>query len=397
MGDVSKAGLSRLIICDPVCVFPYGHNVAAMDNFKQFLGKYFDKVVSLGCGRLPQDIASRFGIIPSFEYYYNDVMPLQDNDVASAPPCTHDQKAAAAKEDIARVLKQLQVSGKDTICYPSIDFYSLLALTESIEALRRAGSPKLLIRMIGVMEAASSGKYSKPLTVTIALLNRLQEAGLPLRLAAETPRYAEYLAVQLNRPVAVAANIETREQAPLPKTENFTVICPGSARYDKGFLDLVELFSSVRQADPEMRIRFVTQNLPDRDLKHQIDYLVRLYAVPGTSILPSQLSPHELEKLYKNADLVLLPYARDVYEFRGSAVMIEAMMCGRHCLAFEGPAFVDQMRYFGAGTACASIPDMAEKVLAISKEARLSRQAQATQTRDRFTRDLISSYRDWVI
>jgi hypothetical protein len=388
---------SRLLICDPVCVFPYGHNVAAMENFKQFVGKYYDEVLCFGCRRLPNDISGRYGIEQAFEYYYNDAMPLPKSEMDATILRTHAQKAVAAKEDLTRLLKRLQVGSADTLCYPSIDFYSLLALAEAIDELKEAGSPKLLIRLIGVMETASTAQYAKPLTVALALINRLCEAGLPVRLAAETPRYAEYLAMQLDRPVSVTANIEMREQSPLPEGEHFTVICPGSARYDKGFLNLADLFSSVRQRDPEMRIRFRTQVLPDRDLKHQIDYLIRLYAVPGTTILPSQLPAEELVTMYENADLVLLPYAHDVYQFRGSAVLIEAMLSGRHCLALEGPAFVDQMRYFGAGTVCSSIAEMADKVIAYSKESPVRRYASARQARGRFVRDLVTSYRDWVI
>lgn len=397
MNNTSKERLSRLVICDPVCLFPYGHNVAAMENFKTFVGKYFEDVVSMGSKMLPAKIAERFHITQFFDYYYNDVMPFSTVDLEPSLPRTHEEKLAAAKCDLARLVDQCQISGDDTLCFPSIDFYSLFALAESTDLLLSVGNPKLLIRMIGVMETASSGRYAKPLNVVIGLLNSLYEAGLSVRLAAETPRYAEHLAIQLNRPVAVAANIEMREQVAQAQSDHFTVICPGSARYDKGFLNLAELFTSVRRGDPHMRIRFITQVLPDRDLKHQIDYLVRLYAIPGTAILPSQLSPEELAKLYEQADLVLLPYARDVYEFRGSAVLIEAMMCGRHCLALEGSAFVDQMRYFGSGTACQSIAEMATKILALSTEAPSTRHARATQARARFARDLVSSYRDWVI
>ncbi len=397
MGINTRKSVSRLLICDPVCVFPYGHNVAAMENFRHFVGKYYDDVVCLGGNRLPDATATRYGIEPAFEYYYNDAMPLPKSDMDTTILRTHAQKAAAAKRDLVGILKRLEVSAADTLCYPSIDFYSLLALVEAIDELREAGSPKLLIRLIGVMETASSAQYAKPLSVALALINRLCEAGLPVRLAAETPRYAEYLAIQLDRPVAVAANIELREQVPLPQSDHFTVICPGSARYDKGFLNLVDLFSQVRHRDPEMRIRFRTQVLPDRDLKHQIDYLIRLYAIPGTTILPAQLPAEDLVSMYENADLVLLPYAHDVYEFRGSAVLIEAMLSGRHCLALDGPAFVDQMRYFGAGTVCSSISDMADKILACSKESPVRRHARARQARDRFVHDLVSSYRDWVI
>lgn len=368
-----------------------------MENFRHFVGKYYDDVICLGGNRLPDATAARYGIKPAFEYYYNDAMPLPKAEMDTTILRTHAQKAAAAKQDLVGILKRLEVGAADTLCYPSIDFYSLLALVEAIEELREAGSPKLLIRLIGVMETASSAQYAKPLSVALALINRLCEAGLPVRLAAETPRYAEYLAMQLERPVAVAANIELREQVPLPQGNHFTVICPGSARYDKGFLNLADLFSQVRQRDPEMRIRFRTQVLPDRDLKNQIDYLIRLYAIPGTTILPAQLPAEDLVTMYENADLVLLPYAQDVYEFRGSAVLIEAMLSGRHCLALDGPAFVDQMRYFGAGTACSGISDMADKIIACSKESPVRRHARARQARDRFVRDLVSSYRDWVI
>jgi glycosyltransferase involved in cell wall biosynthesis len=397
MNVSSRNTASRLIILDPVCIFPYGHNVAAMGNFRNFVGKYYDKVVCLGNKRLPEATAARHDIELAFEYYYNDAMPLPKSDMDGTILRTHAQKAAAAKQDLVMVLKHLEVNSADTLCYPSIDFYSLLALVEAIDDLRRAGSPKILIRLIGVMETASSGQYAKPLNVALALINRLCEAGIEIRLAAETPRYAEYLAMQLDRPVAVAANIELREQAPLSQSEHFTVICPGSARYDKGFLNLADLFSQVRQRDPEMRIRFRTQVLPDRDLKNHIDYLIRLYAIPGTTILPSQLPAEDLVTMYEDADLVLLPYAHDVYRFRGSAVLIEAMLSGRHCLALDGPAFVDQMRYFGGGTVCSNIADMADQIIACSKETPVRRHARAQQARDRFVRDLVSSYRDWVI
>ncbi|EIZ80797.1 hypothetical protein WSK_0601 [Novosphingobium sp. Rr 2-17] len=367
-----------------------------MENFRKFIGCYYDEVVCLGGRRLSETISARNGIERFFDYYYNDAMPLPKSDMDTTILHTHGQKAKAAKEDLTRLLKRLKVGPADTLCYPSIDFYSLLALADAIDELRAAGSPKLLIRLIGVMETASSAQYAKPLSVALALINRLCEAGLDIKLAAETPRYAEYLAIQLERSVAVAANIELREQVPIAGGENFTVICPGSARYDKGFLTLADLFNSVRQRDPEMRIRFRTQILPDRDLKHQLDYLITLYSIPGTTILSSQLPAEELVTMYEKADLVLLPYAHDVYQFRGSAVLIEAMCSGRHCLALDGSAFVDQMRYFGGGTACSSIADMADKIITFSKETPGKREARARQARDRFVRDLSSSYRDWV-
>jgi glycosyltransferase involved in cell wall biosynthesis len=387
---------SRLILCDPVCVLPYGHNVAAMANFSSFVGQYFNEVVRIGSRYLPEDIAQTRDIEREFDHYYNDALPVPSAEDASFP-VVHSDKIEAATNDLRALLKRYHVSEHDVLCYPSVDFYSLHALTALIDDLKKAGGPTIMLRLIGVMETACSGKYAKPMNVVLALLGNLLASGLPVKLAAETPRYADYLAVHLDCAVAVAANIETREQLPLPENGRFTVICPGSARYDKGFLDLLDIFTRVRREDPALKIQFQTQLLPDRDLKHHLDYLQRLYAVPGVTILPAQISSQQIEAMYDNADLVLLPYAHDVYEFRGSAVLIEAICSGRHALALDGPAFIDQMRYFGGGTVCSSIADMAEKIVEISRQSPQLRYARARQARERFTRDLADSYRNWVM
>lgn len=368
-----------------------------MVNFRNFVGQYFGEVVCIGSRYLPEEIAKVRGIEREFDYYYNDAIPLAAQAGSQDFLGRHTDKIKAAKADLIALLKRHRVTKRDTLCYPSLDFYALHALTDAVEELKKAGRPTLMLRLIGVMETAASGAYATPMNVVLALLKRLLVAGLPVKIAAETPRYADYLAVHLDHPVAIAPNIETRQQLPLPDNGLFTVICPGSGRYDKGFLDLLEIFTQVRRCDNALKIRFQTQLLPDRDLKHHLDYLQRMYAVPGVKILPSQLSAEELEEMYDNADLVLLPYARDVYEFRGSAVLIEAMCSGRHVLALDGPAFVDQMRYFGGGTVCTSIDDMADKVIECSRQSPQLRYARARQARERFTKNLTDSYRNWVM
>ena len=387
---------SRLILCDPVCVLRYGHNVAALGNFARFVGQGFEEVIAIGCRYLPDSVAQPNAIRQDFDFYYNDAIPISEEGQEFELPGTHEEKIAAAKADLLAVLNRYKVGRADVLCYPSIDFYALYALASSIDELKKAGSPTLMIRLIGVMETAVSGNYARPLDVMLTLLGRLQASGLPIRFAAETPRYAEFLSIHLDRPIAVAPNIETRQQMPLPDNGSFTVICPGSARYDKGFLTLHEIFAKVRREDPNLRIRFRTQVLPDIYLKLHLGYLQRLYAVPGVDILPAQISASEIEAMYDDADLVLLPYARDVYEFRGSAVLIEATCAGRHALALEGSAFVDQMRYFGSGTACLNPAEMAEKILHFSRQSAQLRFAKARQARDRFLRDLTDSYRHWM-
>jgi len=397
MNKTVQVTTSRLILCDPVCVLPYGHNVAAMANFSEFVGQYFDEVIRIGSRFLPADIAEEGLIRREFDFYYNDAIPLSVLEDSDEVLERHSDKLRASKEDLLALLQRHDVSERDVLCYPSIDYYSLHALADSLDELKAAGSPTLMLRLIGVMETAASGAYAKPMNVVFALLSRLLASGLQVRLAAETPRYAEHLAEHLGCTIAVTANIETRAQLPLPEGRQFTVICPGSARYDKGFLELHEIFSKVRLQDPALRIRFKTQSLPDRDLKHHLDYLQRLYAIPGVDVLPAHISSAEIDAMYEEADLVLLPYAHDVYQFRGSAVLIEAICSGRQALAYDGPAFVDQLRYFGAGQVCVGATDMAEKIMELSRQSPQQRFTRSRQARERFVRDLVDSYRNWVM
>lgn len=397
MNIAGKSEYSRLFVCDPVCVFPYGHNVPAMRNFRDHLKIYFDSVICIGNRLLPSVISEENNIEAGFEYLYNDVMPLPESYDAEGLSNEFTAKAEIAKRDILAVLEKYKINGAhDVLCFPSIDFYALHALAEASEALIAAGRPKLLIRLIGVMEHAPRDIFARSENVLFALISRLREAGLPVQLAAETPRYAEFLAINLNCTVAVCANIETREQQPFHETGTFNVICPGSARYDKGFLDLLEVFKKVRSLDRDLKIRFQSQVLPDRELKRQQNYLTQLYAVPGVTLLPSQISSAEMETMFDQADLIMLPYAADVYEFRGSAVFVEAICSGRQVVALDGPAFADQIRYFGAGAVSGNLTELADAVFQSSRVPSAVRYARARQARDRFVRDLNNSYRDWV-
>ena len=395
MNVTGKRDTGRLLICDPVCAFSYGHNVAAMRNFKKFLGPNFAETLMIGSQFLAEDIAVANDILREFNYYYHDILPLRGVIAPSRLSLTHEDKLEAATRDMQDLIVRHCVTGQDTICFPSVDFYALYALADCAAHLVKAGSPTIMLRFIGVMENSGNVTFQEHEALVIALIQRVRNAGLTVKLAAETPRYAEYLAENLDCFVPVAANIEVREQVPLGSHHVFRVICPGSARYDKGFLELLSIFSQVRLRDAKLRIQFQTQIIPDHDLQHQLSYLSQLYAVPGVELLPSQLSAERLEAMYDDADLVLLPYAADVYKFRGSAVFIEAICVGRPVIALEGAAFADQIRYFRGGEICRSTHEVVNQIIAYSKISPSIREARARQARSRFVNDLVNGYREW--
>lgn len=396
MNGALDHGAGRLFVCDPVCVFPYGHNVTAMRNFDRYLSGYFAQTTLIGCRFLDAGIAADNAIVREFNYYYQDIMPLRTIPAQDGMPLIHEEKLAIATRDVIDLIARHHVTGRDTLCYPSIDFYSLYALAECAPQLVAAGAPTLMLRLIAVMENAGNVVFREQEALVIALVQRLRDAGLTVKLAAETPRYAEYLAENLDCFVPVAACIDVRSQVPLGDHGVFRITCPGSARPDKGFLELLEIFTGIRRRDPDLRIRFQTQIMPDHELRHHMHYLAELYALPGVELLPAQLSPHELEAMFDTSDLVLMPYAADVYELRGSAVFTEAICAGRPVISFDGTAFADQIRYFRAGAICQTGQEMVERIIGYSKISPHIRHARARQARERFVRDLENSYREWM-
>ncbi|OAI22818.1 hypothetical protein A1351_20405 [Methylosinus sp. R-45379] len=322
------------------------------------------------------------------------MLAAEEDDFAGvADPCDARRRAAGA--DLEALIVSLAPGPDDAICFPSVDFYSLEGLVQNIEALKRAGNPKIMLRFIGVMENAAHG-FADPLCVALANVRILIANGLNVRLSAETPRYAEMLAVALDAEVVVTPSIEHGSILPLPRHDFIHVICPGSARADKGFFDLESIFSHVRQRDPDLRVRFTTQVLPDKDIVHQQVYHAKLYALPGVTVLPTSVSAEEMAGLYASCDLVLLPYEKETYQFRGSAVLAEAVAYGRPVLTLEGTAFADQVRFFSIGDVLASRSELVEAILSFGATSRATRVARARHARRRYLSDLTSNYRGWV-
>ncbi|WP_331314207.1 glycosyltransferase [Methylobacterium mesophilicum] len=346
---------------------------------------------------IPEDIAAKNSILPFFEFYYNEFIPvLSASDDPVKMSGSHAQRYALAMADIERLLDTYELGPSDVIFFPSIDFYSLAGLEACKDRFRQENSPRVLLRFIGVMENSSTA-YKKPLNVALMYVRSLIDAGCKVSVSAETPIYADWLAGQLDTYVRVTPYGEVRDPIPIHAGKEFHVICPGSARFDKGFLRLENIFKLVRIEDPDISIVFSTQILVDQQIASYQTYLSRLYACPGVQLLPSALENEEMDELYKKCDLVLLPYDPEIYKYRGSAVLMEAATVGRPVIATEDVGFVEQIRYYGLGIACADDASMAKQIVEYSAIPKDSRWKKSVQARNRFVDDMRGAFRDWIV
>jgi glycosyltransferase involved in cell wall biosynthesis len=390
----------RLFVCDPVCAQAFGHNVVALKYFGKAFAGAFDQIVLLCSSRLDRAVAECNGFTPFFEFYYRRFMPLKGlpetlPETGVDAPVSGDRLEAVATSDARRLLDSFGVTASDTILFPSVDFYGALGLLNALAERPADQRPFLFFRFIGVMETATH-HWRDPLTELLARLSEAREAGMRMSFSAETPKLADEMARRLSAPVAATSYPSILDLLPMPDTEAFTVYCPGSARHDKGFMDLLDVFRTVRLADPELRVRFCSQVLTDRDAAPLQNYVSQLYALPGVELLAPMISEAEMLRRYRECSAVLMPYAVDVYEFRGSAVMMEAAFFGRPCITLAGTAFAEQVAFYGLGQVVNSVADIPRALLQLADTPRPVLQARAAQARHRLIADTVGSYQAWL-
>lgn len=393
--------MAKLIVCDPACVQSFGHNLTAVTYYREAFGRFYDDVIIVGCSVLNPAVAEENAIKPFYRFYYSEYfhningVDRSVDDDREGLLYYPDELEWKATRDAIDLIKAFNVTAEDSIIFPHLDFYGVVGMLSAVAKLRPADRPKLHLRFIGVMENATN-VYRRPLE---ELLVRLREAfvhGLQIRLSAETPRYADYLALKLGQVVTVTLFPNSSQQMPLNEAGPFVFYCPGSARHDKGFGDLEGIFKAVRRRDPDLKIRFISQILAGSDMKHFGAQARSLYSIPGVELQPSSISVQLMRSTYRRTHAVLLPYAPDVYHWRGSAVQMEAAAVGRLAIAYDDMAFSDLIRFYNSGLVVKDQDAMVEAIFTLAATPRDELSARATQARHRINTDCSSSFRKWM-
>lgn len=397
-------GLGRtLLICDPTCVLPYGHTVPALNHFRTDLAPGFDAVHCLASTGLPENIATQFGFDRRFTFLYNRYIPImssgQSNQIVNQHPAYNDDYAdpfeRIATFDARQTLADYKMTADDVIFFPGADFYGVIGFLNALADKPKAQCPTIYIRLIGVLESATP--YNDDgLSAFFKRVRAASKAGLDIRLSAETPEYADLTSSQTGITTLLTPYPETSKQIPLPTGDDFNVLCAGSARLDKGFLDLFMIArESMANPPKKMGLKFVTQTLPLKGHESWDAYTSQLYALRDVTLLDPVITTEKMQSLYKDCDIVLLPYARDVYKLRGSAVMMEAASVGRLCVTLRGTAFARQVEYYGLGDLVDDVSQMPAAIRRLANAGRDEMAERIRQARTRFYLDVGSAYEKW--
>lgn len=387
----------RIFLLDPACVQTVGHNLGALRAFSRRL-RQRGTVRALGCRYLPADVAKEYGIRPYFNWYYPNIFsrtafPLEaDRTEANGG---EDPFEVLATRDAVRFLDEFQVGASDVVVFPHADIYGVFGLLNAL-SLRPVGQwPHVRLRMINVMEHAAPSMAAP----RDAMLNRIGLAiarGMPIGVSAETSGYASDLAARWDRSVPIAPYPAEAALTPLPRTGLFVAGHLGTARSDKGFFDLLRVAGAVAKAPEGRNIRFLVQAPDASRALENVDYMAQFHALPRVEFVEGDVAEADWVESFKICHCLLLPYDRQTYSGRGSAIAMEAARLGRPIVTLSGVGFATETAYYGLGAVVRTIEEIAPAIMAMSREpiAEIERRMRHGYTR--LMDDAARAYEAWL-
>ena len=379
----------RAFVADHMAVLPYGHNVEALHLFNTELTRRGIAVTTLVGAQLPQGLDGTADFQRVLTYPYNgqtEVLHKYRRFPKEAPPLAsklvkHRDKLlwttlAKAGHDLMRsrvarnwraVITRFGIGAGDWIFLPSADHYGLLSLLDALQNIPADQRPAVHGRLIGVMETFSytpGPARSRLLTA----VRDAQRAGINISLSAETPVYQDYLTTVMRQDVGYLTYPCIAPWTPVDwDARPFRLTSPGQGRIDKGYGQLVTLSDALKSRFERGDLVLTTQAMRRDDFYRKPAYEARLAAKIDLEVLPARLPSAEITQLYERAHLLVLPYLRDVYALRGSAVYQEGLAHGRLVVTYDGTGVASMVQRYGNGVCVKDERAMAEAMHALSQ------------------------------
>ena len=362
----------KALIIDPALRSKGGHHYNATLRLQDELSKLGIAGSCLGSLYADQDVVRDLGCRPSFP------QSVYGRNYADAGEFARN--VAETGQALARALRRQ--ARADLFILPCCDQVLAMAVARYLRKRRRwAAAPRIVLWLLyGPHHKKAAGD---PLAAGLNEECRSAFASLKasvgdrrrLQVHCETPAMADFYRALLELDVSVRpgpgpvlASPAGRPRAP---GDAATVVCVGFANRPKGYRLLPRAIEHVLQQ--HRGVRFLIHGIVEgSDAPDEQSTFDRLSAL-GERVVVRQdvLAGEEYAAWLARADLVLLPYDRDVYRSRGSGVFTEARRLGIPVIATEGCAFAQPAFDSGWGVEIADYSSQGVARAALSALARL--------------------------
>lgn len=253
---------------------------------------------------------------------------------------------------IRKLDKKYVFTSSDKFIFPNADLMTVFALFLWLMFRKKKRLPRIKLRFINVFE-----NYNLPhilgMKQLLGMSKLLNHRIKCVSIFAETNRYkdqlsnfADNISVAPYPPVMVTKN----RMRLVPKKSKFmTVGVLGSARPDKGFTEIPILLNYLAQQSFSVKVNFLVQESVE-SWGFEYDHAKFLLQTnKHVELLPGYLDHNTILENIQKCDLLLLPYDKSIYRFRGSAMLFEAADLNIPVLAPSHTGFGETIRRFGIG------------------------------------------------
>ncbi|WP_341223719.1 glycosyltransferase [Loktanella salsilacus] len=404
----------RAFVADHMAVLPYGHNVEALRLFEAELRSRDIDVTTLVCAALPKGIegAEDYARVLTYPYNghveairkYRDFPKVAGNKISKlrrlrdkalwmgADAAGLDGMGRRVRANWLEVIKRYGITGTDWIFMPSVDHYGLLCLMQVLQTLPADRRPSVHGRMIGVMESFSYARGAAR-TRLLTAVRDAQKAGVRVSLSAETPVYQDYLTSVLRQDVGYLTYPCIAPYKPIDWGRRpFQLTSPGQGRADKGYFGLAAISDALKVHFKRGQVMLSTQGMRKDDTYFSRAYEARLAAKIDLNVRAARLSSDEINAMYRHAHVLVLPYARDIYALRGSAVYQEGLAHGRLVVTYDGTGVASMVKRYGNGVCVKDDRALAEAVHQLSQRPAAWVHDVTRRARDAYEADFATSF-----
>jgi glycosyltransferase involved in cell wall biosynthesis len=260
--------------------------------------------------------------------------------------------------EILRGLRTLPRGAQDVIFAHTFIRNQFFALALLPLLLRRRWNPRL-VYLFRYQPDFYHGRLSR---MGFWLLRRLMRRH-DIRFTTDSARLAEQLEVLAGVVVETLPIPHTPKLAPNlshPDSDVTTFVSLGSAREEKGILEILQAIALLHEQGRAVGMRFVLQcNDAEPSVVAAIEAF-RKNLLPGCELIDQALSSENYYALLRAANVVLLPYRRSIYFARTSGVLVEALALGKPIIATDDTWMTDQLLGTGLPTRDRSARHLAE-------------------------------------
>jgi hypothetical protein len=334
--------MGQLIIYDPCCISPRGHNARSCKLFQKKASTLYDSVKII--------TGKHVEFIP-------ELVGIDCKDVLS---CGYDLLGKGAERDIEHIdlfdvafmdLKTTLKSNDGSIVFiPGCDFYTFRAVLKLLFEEPSLIRDRLFLRFISVLENDTRYDHDKGRFLALFAEHAAIAARYGVRFSAETIFYSEFLEKISGAPVDTCPYPLEPEPDASILGGNEAPVCVGSigaARREKGYFDLLSLSLSLQSNKVDTTL--LLQRMSLKSPEFLANYEMMLHSQPNVQSLNYYLSEADMDAAFDAVDYQLLAYDISTYRYRGSAILFDAVQRFTPVLAHKENGYVKEVERFGIG------------------------------------------------